>query len=198
MHLTTKFIGLIAAASMLSFIPLGAADAVTDDTGVIDGLNQDVDVYSYLNTYNYHLWYPDNKYLYASPDNQVLVEVSGKMRLVNVFILGGGYSTDKGIKVGDSGSDVIKTYGPVFDNYDQSAYANAGRVISYETYPYYKKVHLSGYKEYYYRDLRNSCIYFIINRHTDKVVLIMYQSDMHGAYRGVPTAKANNLLPRLD
>ena len=46
MQLTTKFIGLIAVATMLVFIPLGTADEVTDDTGVFDGLNQVENAYT--------------------------------------------------------------------------------------------------------------------------------------------------------
>lgn len=185
-------------AITVSLLPFGVARALTDDTGVIDGLNQDVDAYSYLNTYNYHLWKSSSRFLYASEDNQVLIAVSTQMKLRNIFILGGGYKTDKGIQVGDSMDEVLKIYGPVYDDYHMWSYANTGAIINYYDNDYYRKAGYSGYLEVYYRDLRNSAIYFIINRYTKKVALIMYQADMHGASHGVPTVAYYDLLPRLD
>lgn len=63
---------------------------------------------------------------------------------------------------------------------------------------HYEQAHLGGYIEYAYGDIRNSGIYFIINKHTQKVVLIMYQSNRHSASNGVPSAEFYGLLPMLD
>lgn len=182
-----------------SLFPLGIANAMTDDTGVIGGLNKDVDVYNYLNTYKYHLWKPEYKGLYASEDNLVLVDTFEnfyhQMILTNIFILGGNYETDKGIKVGDSVEDIRNAYGEISS--DDNEHANTGTLIEHSDDTYYQKLGYSGYNEIYYRDAKNSAIYFIINKYTQKIVLIMYQENRHGSSLGLASCMSCNLLPRL-
>lgn len=178
----------------------GIAWAYTDDTGVIDGLNQDVESKSYIDQYHFNRWNDHNKNLYGSSDGEVVIYTNGYTnRIFEVFLLGRDYSTDKGIKVGDSEQNVIKAYGPVYpmseyDEYDYSLEVNAGRVHTYPAkyYPNY-----AGYIEYEYFDSRNSAIYFIINKYTQKVVLIVYQGNRHGSSDGIWAAKNNGLLPYL-
>ena len=198
MRNVSKWAGLTLTCFACLFYPVYESNALTDDTGIIAGLNRDVNTYEYLNNYNYHRWQPDNRCVYASQDNKVLITVTyDQSRLTSAFILGGDYTTDKGIKVGDSAEDVIAAYGPVYKDYNKWRYANTGELHTYKG-GHYEQAHLGGYIEYAYSDIRNSGIYFIINKHTQKVVLIMYQSNRHGASNGVPSAEFYGLLPMLD
>lgn len=195
-----KSLALSAVSLVLGMMLNATAWAYTDDTGVIDGLNQDVDAENYINQYHFNRWNDHNKNLYGSSDGEVVIYINEYTNKVfEVFLLGGDYSTDKGIKVGDSAQDVINAYGPVYPmsnygEYDYSLEANAGRVHTYppKYYPNY-----AGYIEYEYFDSRNSAIYFIINKYTQKIILIVYQGNRHGSYDGIWSAKSSGLLPYL-
>ena len=176
--------------------------AYTDDTSIIGGLDRDTDAYSYLNMYNYHLYRTNDKYLYGSVDNQVIIRISDRGNITDIFILGGDYATNKGVKVGDTVQDIINAYGPAYDstnpqNWHKSEEANTGEIIKYDS-PWAQKKGISGYIEFEYKDYRNSGLSFIVNKYTQKVVLIRYNSDRHGSSQGVPAASYYCLIPWLE
>lgn len=55
------------------------AIAHTDDSGVLGGLENNPDLYSYLNNYNYSLFLADHRYghhdMYISADKSVIVSI---------------------------------------------------------------------------------------------------------------------------
>ena len=67
---------------LLSFLGISLAQGVmahTDDSGVLGGLENNPDLYSYLNNYNYLLFLADHRYghhdMYISADKSVIVSI---------------------------------------------------------------------------------------------------------------------------
>lgn len=153
----------------------------TDDAGVLAGLENNTNLYNYLNYYHYHLWKADHRWsihdMYISSDDAVIVD-TWDGSLGHIYILKPGYSTNKGIQIGMSYQDVINTYG----------YATIVNGFN------------SNYKGYVYVEYssdKNEGLSFVFNRYTGKVVLIRYQKNRHGNTLVTSDIESYSLLPYL-
>lgn len=184
---------------LLSFLGVSLAQGViahTDDSGVLGGLENNSDIYGYLNNYNYSLMLADHRYsrhdMYISSDKAVIVSLWGGNRLQpDIYIIKPGYATNKGITVGMSRSDVEDTYGPLVT---YSIYQNP-----VEPYGEIEKGYgnYSGYYVGEYVGAHNSGLSFVFNKYTNKVVLIRYQQNRHGNSRVMSDVDSYHLLPYL-
>ena len=116
--ITQKLKKLFLLTSTLVFIGSASiAQAQTDDARVLGGLDSSTDIYKYLNTYPFHIWKLDHQYsfhdTYISNDNCVIVDLYDNY-LSRIYILGSGYTTDKGIQVGMTAKDIEAAYGPIY------------------------------------------------------------------------------------
>ena len=171
------------------------AIAHTDDSGVLGGLENNPDLYSYLNNYNYLLFLADHRYghhdMYISADKSVIVSIWDAPIRPDIFIIKPGYATNKGITVGMSRSDVEATYGPLVEYSIYQTPSEPYGEIS-EGYDKY-----SGYYIGEYVGAHNSGLSFVFNKYTDKVVLIRYKYDRHGSTTVLNDVKEYTLLPYL-
>ena len=148
---------------------------MTDDAGVLAGLEKNTDLFRYLNMYNYRTWLSDHRYLkhdmYISQDDSVIVSMYND-NLDSIFILKPGYKTNKGIEVGMSSHDMINVYGKFGRNHD---YAESyGYMLGYGNDKYV------GYYAVEYQSQSNEGLSFIVDRKTQVIKLIRYQKDRHG------------------
>ena len=171
------------------------AIAHTDDSGVLGGLENNPDLYSYLNNYNYSLFLADHRYghhdMYISADKSVIVSIWDAPIRPDIFIIKPGYATNKGITVGMSRSDVEATYGLLVEYSIYQTPSEPYGEIS-EGYDKY-----SGYYIGEYVGAHNSGLSFVFNKYTDKVVLIRYKYDRHGSTTVLNDVKEYTLLPYL-
>ncbi|WP_314097084.1 hypothetical protein [uncultured Veillonella sp.] len=171
------------------------AIAHTDDSGVLGGLENNPDLYSYLNNYNYSLFLADHRYghhdMYISADKSVIVSIWDEPIRPDIFIIRPGYATNKGITVGMSRIDVEATYGPLVEYSIYQTPSEPYGEIS-EGYDKY-----SGYYIGEYVGAHNSGLSFVFNKYTDKVVLIRYKYDRHGSTTVLNDVKEYTLLPYL-
>lgn len=189
---------LICLAMTISTLGLYVAQARTDDARVLGGINRNTDIFTYLNTYPYSLWQSNHKYapsvyndLYLSQDKCVAVDLWND-RLGQIFILGPGYKTDKGIEVGMTVNDIEYAYGPIY----MASKAPRDYTKTYGTYNdnrYLKKYHDYGVIEYV--SPQNEGLNFVINKKTKKIVLIMYQTNRHGNGTAMSYVDHYKLLP---
>ncbi len=183
---------------LLSFFSASLAQGViahTDDSGVLGGLENNSDIYGYLNNYNYSLMLADHRYsrhdMYISSDKAVIVSLWGNRLQPDIYIIKPGYATNKGITVGMSRSDVEAAYGPLveYSSY-QTPLEPYGEISKgYDKY--------SGYYIGEYVGAHNSGLSFVFNKYTDKVVLIRYQQNRHGNSSVMSDVEKYTLLPYL-
>ena len=107
-HLLVKL--LLSSILILSCIGQ-TAFAKTDDAGVLDGLESNSDMYSYLNYYHYSLWLADHRYsnhdMYTSADQSVIISLWDYSTPPSmIYIIKSGYATNKGAMVGMTRSEV--------------------------------------------------------------------------------------------
>lgn len=158
-----------------------AQENSTDDAGVLAGLEDNTDLYNYLNYYNYHLWKSDHRWsihdMYISSDDAVIID-TWNGRLGHIYILKPGYSTNKGIQLGMTYDDVINTYG-------------------YASLSTFYDSNYAGYVYLEYASNENEGLSFVFNKYTEKVVLIRYQKNRHGNTMVSQDVKSYALLPTL-
>ncbi|MCQ5209250.1 MULTISPECIES: hypothetical protein [Bacillota] len=196
--------GLICLATVLFAFNLNTTQAQTDDARVLGGISRSTDIFTYLNTYPYKLWQSDHRFapdiyndLYLSEDKCVAVDLWNDS-LGQIFLLGPGYKTDKGIEVGMTMNDVEYAYGPIYDSskaprdYTQ----RYGIYTDYGNDGYYKKYRAYGVIEYV--SPNNEGLNFVIDKKTKKIVLIMYQANRHGNGTAMSYVKLYNLLPERN
>ena len=183
---------------LLSFFSASLAQSViahTDDSGVLGGLENNSDIYGYLNNYNYSLMLADHRYsrhdMYISSDKAVIVSLWGNRLQPDIYIIKPGYATNKGITVGMSRSDVEAEYGPLVE---QSSYQTPLEPYGEISKGYDK---YSGYYIGEYVGAHNSGLSFVFNKYTDKVVLIRYQQNRHGNSSVMSDVEKYTLLPYL-
>ena len=183
---------------LLSFFSASLAQSViahTDDSGVLGGLENNSDIYGYLNNYNYSLMLADHRYsrhdMYISSDKAVIVSLWGNRLQPDIYIIKPGYATNKGITVGMSRSDVEAEYGPLVEYSSYQTPLDPYGEISkgYDKY--------SGYYIGEYVGAHNSGLSFVFNKYTDKVVLIRYQQNRHGNSSVMSDVEKYTLLPYL-
>lgn len=183
---------------LLSFFSASLAQGViahTDDSGVLGGLENNSDIYGYLNNYNYSLMLADHRYsrhdMYISSDKAVIVSLWSNRLQPDIYIIKPGYATNKGITVGMSRSDVEAEYGPLveYSSY-QTPLEPYGEISKgYDKY--------SGYYIGEYVGAYNSGLSFVFNKYTDKVALIRYQQNRHGNSGVMSDVEKYTLLPYL-
>ena len=158
------------------------ANASTDDAKVLGGLSVETDLYAYLNGYNYRIWRSDHRYsihdMYINKDDSVIVDVWNG-RLGHVYIIKPNYTTDKGIAVGMNLQDIVNTYG----QYDEVWKSNSKNYTGYVTIEYVSD--------------SNEGLSFVLNKYTEKIVLIRYQENRHGNTLVMSDVERNNMLPYL-
>ena len=188
----------ISKLLLLSFFSVSLAQGViahTDDSGVLGSLENNPDIYGYLNNYNYSLMLADHRYshhdMYISADNAVIVSLWGNRLQPDIYIIKPGYATNKGITVGMSRSDVEAAYGPLLKYSIYQTPTEPYGEIS-EGYDKYK-----GYYIGEYVGAHNSGLSFVFYKYTDTVVLIRYQQNRHGNSRVMSDVERYNLLPYL-
>ncbi len=170
--------------------------AMTDDAGVLGGLEKNDNLYNYLNMYHYRLWKADHRFsqhdMYISQDDAVIVSIFDD-KLNAIFILKSGYQTNKGIEVGMTANDMIRGYVPVYEDSDYTFdawHSQGGQVVgNYD----------SNYAKYFsveYISKENEGLDFIFDKYTGKIVLIRYQRNRHGNTRALDDVKSYILLPR--
>ena len=178
------------------FFSVNICSAMTDDVGVLGGLETNNGLYEYLNSYNYRLWKADHRFLhhdmYINQDDSVIVSVFNDI-LDSIFILNPGYKTNKGIEVGMTENDLIYAYGPIYGESDRSfdLWKNSGGQVV--------KNYDENYSKYYsveYISSANEGLEFIFDRHTRRIVLIRYQHNRHGNTRALDDVKSYTLLPK--
>lgn len=190
-----SFISKLLLVSIFSISLAQGVMAHTDDSGVLGGLENNTDIYGYLNNYNYSLMLADHRYsrhdMYISSDKAVIVSLWGNRLQPDIYIIKPGYATNKGITVGMSRSDVEAAYGPLVEySIYQTPVEPYGEIS--EGYDKY-----TGYYIGEYVGTHNSGLSFVFNRYTDKVVLIRYQYDRHGNTTVLNDVKQYTLLPYL-
>lgn len=186
---------LMCFTLVFSVFGLNVAQARTDNARVLGGISRDIDIFNYLNTYSYHIWKSNHKYssndLYISKDKCVAVNLWNDL-LGQVFLMAPGYTTDKGIAVGMTVNDIAYAYGPIYD------YDNEPRDYK-KTYGTYKKNHnyknYRGYGAIEYVSDQNEGLNFVIDKKTNKIVLIMYQANRHGDGDVLAYVDSLKLLP---
>lgn len=99
-----------------------------------------------------------------------------------MIILKPGISTDKGIQVGSSLSDVIQAYGKPYKMIQQDVYKNEPNT-GWRASDYYQgnPLHSNKYYSLGYHDQQHHTIHFLINAASKKVSVIQYWwwGDMH-------------------
>lgn len=190
-----SFISKLLLLFVFSVSLAHSAIAHTDNYGVLGGLENNSDLYSYLNNYNYSLFLADHRYghhdMYISADKSVIVSIWDAPIRPDIFIVKPGYATNKGITVDMSRSDVEATYGPLVEYSIYQTPSEPYGEIS-EGYDKY-----SGYYIGEYVGAHNSGLSFVFNKYTDKVVLIRYKYDRHGSTTVLNDVKEYTLLPYL-
>lgn len=155
-----------------------------NDVGVLSNLEDNANLYDYLNYYNYHLWKADHRYsihdMYITKDEAVIVDLWNG-NLGNIYLLKPGYTTNKGIEVGMDIQSIINNYG------DTDVVQNSGS--------YY--ANYTGYVVLEYVSDKNEGLSFVVNKYTGKIVLIRYQKNRHGNSLVMSDIKKYNLLPYL-
>ena len=160
--------------SMLACFIIGISNcyAVTDDVGVLAGLEENNYWYEYLNMYNYRTWLSDHRYLkhdmYVSQDDSVIVSLFDD-RLNSIYILKKGYKTNKGIEVGMTANDMIYAYGKFSRGGNENGHLEG-----------YGRDNYSGYYSVEYVSSSNEGLSFIIDRQTQIIAMIRYQKNRHG------------------
>lgn len=180
-----KYIMAIIFGLFIALNPISSVNAqLIDDAGVLSNLEDTNDLYGYLNYYDYHLWKADHRYsmhdMYITSDETVIVDVWND-KLGHIYILKPGYATNKGIEIGMTYQDLINTYG------DVSIIKNSG--------DYYKDY--TGYVSADYESQSNEGLSFVINKYTQKIVLIRYQKNRHGNTLVMSDVIKHHLLPHL-
>ena len=190
-----SFISKLLLVSIFSISLAQGVMAHTDDSGVLGGLENNPDLYGYLNHYDYSLFLADHRYghhdMYISADESVIVSIwNGPIR-PDIFIVKPGYATNKGITVGMSRSEVEAAYGPLveYSIYQTPLEPYGALSEGYDKY--------SGYYIGEYVGVHNSGLSFVFNKYTDKVVLIRYKYDRHGSTTVLNDIKEYTLLPYL-
>lgn len=173
------------------------AFAYVDDAGIMGQFNYDnsMNMWQYLNDNGFQFKpdrYRNNPGVdgYMKNDHSMFISIINKDRfhllqpgqLVKVIILKPGVSTDKGIQVGSSVSDVINSYGKVYKIIEEDVYKNEpntgwyGPELYRGAYPNHVKYYLLCYQ-----DEQSHTIRFIINDSSKKVSAIEYWwwGDMH-------------------
>lgn len=191
-------------AAVLLTLNLNTAQAQTDNARVLGGISRATDIFTYLNTYPYKLWQSNHKFapssyndLYLSEDKGVAVDLWND-RLGQIFLLGPGYKTDKGIEVGMTVNDVEYAYGPIYvsSKAPRDYTQRYGIYTDYGNDGYYKKYRAYGVIEYV--SPNNEGLNFVIDKKTKKIVLIMYQANRHGNSPAMSYVKLYNLLPERN
>ena len=197
----TKCVAVASLVAMLGGV--GLAQAQTDDARVLDGINSSTNMYTYLNSYPYHLWKSNhqNGYhdTYISKDNCVVVDLYNN-QLRNIYLLSPGYTTDKGIQVGMTKADILNVYGPVYElgNEPTNKYVPYGYIASnaklgkdseYANY--------TGYDAVYYISPSNEEITFIIDHKTSKIATIVYTANRQNTISGFDAALKLGLVKEL-
>lgn len=182
----------------LTFFGSNIAQARTDDARVLGGIDWNTDIFTYLNTYPYNLWQSNHEFapssyndLYLSEDKCVAVDLWND-HLGQIFILGPGYKTDKGIEVGMTANDVENAYGPIYFPKDEPKDYTSTYGVYYDNS---HSMHYRGYGFIEYVSPRNEGINFVINKKTKRIVLIMYQANRHGNGGVMSYIQIYNLLP---
>lgn len=176
-----KRLFLVFMMSVFWVIGSAFASAQTYDIGVLGHLERCTDFYSYLNNYHYRIWREDNRYsahhMYINSDDAVITSFFNG-RLDAIFILKDGYSTDQGIKVGMTKSDVYRVYG------------SPDGLTGHGSKGY------SGYQSIEYVSAQNEGLSFVFDG-DDRVVLIRYQQNRHGNTTVMMDVASYGLLPHL-
>lgn len=173
------------------------AFAYVDDAGIMGQFNYDnsMNMWQYLNDNGFQFKpdrYRSNPGVdgYIKNDHSMFISIINKDRfhllqpgqLVKVIILKPGVSTDKGIQVGSSVSDVINSYGKVYKKIEQDVYKNEPNTGWYGS-ELYRGAYPNDVKYYLlcYQDEQSHTIQFIINASSKKVSAIEYWwwGDMH-------------------
>lgn len=173
------------------------AFAYVDDAGIMGQFNYDnsMNMWQYLNDNGFQFKpdrYRSNPGVdgYMKNDHSMFISIINKDRfhllqpgqLVKVIILKPGVSTDKGIQVGSSVSDVINSYGKVYKKIEQDVYKNEPNTGWYGS-ELYRGAYPNQVKYYLlcYQDEQSHTIQFIINASSKKVSAIEYWwwGDMH-------------------
>lgn len=190
---------LICTTVVFSLLSLNIAQAQTDDARVLGGIDLDTDIFTYLNTHPYTLWKADHSNApinyfdsYMSKDKCVLITL-GHDFLRNIFILGPGYKTDKGIEIGMTIDDIKRAYGPLY-TYQTQPQDHTQTYGIYNDNRYSKK--FFNYITIEYVSPKNEGLEFVIDKATGKIILIRYQSDRHGGSGVLNAAEFENVLPR--
>lgn len=190
----------IAVLLFLLFMTIGSnlAFAGTDDARVLGGISRETNIYTYLNTYPYSLWKSNHQYsnndLYLSKDHCVAVDLWDDV-LGQIFLLGPGYATDKGIEVGMEIKDIVRAYGPFYADGKEPK----DRTLTFGIYhdnQYSKKYRAYSFIEYVAP--KNEGINFVLDKKTNKIILIMYQANRHGNGNVMEYVDYYKLLPEKN
>lgn len=194
---------LVLTAILATLGSVGITQARTDDARVLGGLDRSVNIYTYLNTYPYKLLSSNpsgfHHDTYISKDNCIIIDVYAN-GLGRIYIIGPGYSTNKGIKLGMTLTDIENAYGPIYSNGKKpndytATYGTYESVASYGDSEFYKD--FTGYAHVEYVSPTNEGLSFILNRHTGKIVMIVYTPSRHGNYNGLQAAISSHRLAKL-
>ena len=160
---------------------------ISEEMG-LDGMNLNTKVMEYLNFNEFHFTFRDNVHdYYSSMDDGVIVTVAkstSKIRFVDV--VKPGHPSNKGIEVGMDRDDVEKAYGKIY-SLDEFKKNGDIKEEKYGVCYSMKKRDLSNYDEIDYQGPVSSLVQgesadgliFVINRKTNKVVMISYYASMH-------------------
>lgn len=184
---------IIIAIVCFFMLSCNVSYAMTDNAGVLAGLENNNNLYNYLNMYHYRLWKADHRFskhdMYISQDDSVIVSLFND-KLGAIYILKPGYKTNKGIEVGMNTNDMKYAYGGIYDSMDSSLdYKQGGCIDGYGDGNY------TGYYAVEYVSEKNEGLTFIIDRYVDRIVLIRYQENRHGNTHALGDVKSYNLLP---
>lgn len=184
---------VIILAIFLTLIFSHNCFAGTDDAGVLAGLENNDNLFGYLNMYNYRTWLTDHRYskhdMYISQDDSVIVSLYNDM-LDAIYILKSGYKTNKGIEVGMTLNDIKYTYGPIYNWSDTSkTFEIGGFMVGYGRDKY------TGYYAVEYESPKNEGLTFIIDKYTSIIAMIRYQKDRHGNTMALGDLETYHFLP---
>lgn len=185
----------ILLAAVLFLCSFSISQAMTDDARVLGGIDKNTDIYAYLNSYPYSLWktIDAGNEVYITEDHCVAVDLwSG--HLGQIFLLGPGYKTDKGIEVGMTLKDVENTYGTIVYDYKKEKQYYHTPYGSYTSDKYTEDY--KGYATVEYVSPQNEGLNFVIDMNTEKIVLIMYQTNRHGNSWVMSYVRRYDLLPK--
>lgn len=171
--------------------------ARTDDAKVLDGVGRGTEISQIISKYDLSLaWSGDRSSTYTTKDKNLVIITfrypDGKNCVSGILIKGPEYKTDKGVRVGMGIEDVVLGYGPLYSPaelpLDQTKTFGMYNANDYDG-PY------QGYSFIEYDSAINEGIEFVIDKATQKIVLIRYESDRHGADPVSIFVKNSNVLP---